>query len=60
MGGLCYDMSAADKFLGQPAVRQALGVPSFVQWKDCSQGVYMAMIKDFMRDLEPQVSAPTP
>ncbi|CAI7785211.1 unnamed protein product [Closterium sp. NIES-54] len=51
---LCYDMSAADKFLALPWVRKALGVGER-KWESCSSRVYHAMLFDFMRDLAPKV-----
>lgn len=51
---LCYDMSAADKFLDLPWVREALGVGNR-RWESCSAPVYHAMLFDFMRDLSPKV-----
>ncbi|CAI5977499.1 unnamed protein product [Closterium sp. NIES-65] len=51
---LCYDMSAADKFLALPWVRKALGVGDR-KWESCSSRVYHAMLFDFMRDLAPKV-----
>ena len=42
---LCYDMSPADNLLNDESIRKILGV-SGRKWKECSEGVNLALIGD--------------
>ncbi|WVY95752.1 hypothetical protein V8G54_027903 [Vigna mungo] len=50
-GSLCYDFSNMEKFLNQKSVRESLGVGK-IHFVSCSTEVYMAMLVDWMRNLE--------
>ncbi|CAI8602072.1 unnamed protein product [Vicia faba] len=50
-GSLCYDFSNMEKFLNQESVRDSLGVGE-IRFVSCSTEVYMAMLVDWMRNLE--------
>ncbi|CAL5207743.1 unnamed protein product [Lathyrus oleraceus] len=50
-GSLCYDFSNMEKFLNQESVRDSLGVGK-IRFVSCSTEVYMAMLVDWMRNLE--------
>ncbi|KAJ3685788.1 hypothetical protein LUZ61_014952 [Rhynchospora tenuis] len=51
-GDLCYDFSDMEKYLAQQSVREALGVPSGLDFVSCSSSVHEAMVTDWMRNLE--------
>ncbi|KAF8403124.1 hypothetical protein HHK36_011218 [Tetracentron sinense] len=55
-GSLCYDFSNMEKFLNQKSVREALGVGA-IEFVSCSTSVYMAMLMDWMRNLEVGIPA---
>ncbi|CAN6704751.1 unnamed protein product [Malus baccata var. baccata] len=55
-GSLCYDFSNMEKFLNQKPVRESLGVGDR-KFVSCSTTVYLAMLVDWMRNLE--VGIPT-
>nr|APR64442.1 Serine carboxypeptidase precursor family protein [Populus tomentosa] len=55
-GSLCYDFSNMEKFLGQKSVKEALGVGD-IDFVSCSTTVYMAMLTDWMRNLEVGIPA---
>ncbi|KAL3523501.1 hypothetical protein ACH5RR_016335 [Cinchona calisaya] len=50
-GSLCYDFSNLENFLNQKSVRDALGVGD-IDFVSCSTSVYLAMLVDWMRNLE--------
>lgn len=49
---MCYDFSRVETFLGQSSVKTALGIPKNIDYVSCSDGVYEAMMNDWMRNLE--------
>ena len=49
-GPLCYDFSALDRYLAQPAVREALGVGNR-EWMTCDPTVYRHMMGDWMKNV---------
>ncbi|KAI3520557.1 hypothetical protein L1887_10006 [Cichorium endivia] len=51
-GNLCYDFSRVETFLRESSVKTALGVPRNIDYVSCSDGVYEAMMNDWMRNLE--------
>nr|XP_043617232.1 serine carboxypeptidase-like [Erigeron canadensis] len=51
IGSLCYDFSDMETLLNQKSVRQALGVGD-KKFVSCSTTVYLAMLMDWMRNLE--------
>ncbi|KAM0907938.1 hypothetical protein ACQ4PT_015806 [Festuca glaucescens] len=55
-GKLCYDFSNMEKFFGDKAVRQAIGVGD-IEFVSCSTSVYQAMLTDWMRNLEVGIPA---
>ncbi|KAL1368121.1 hypothetical protein HN51_022245 [Arachis hypogaea] len=55
-GSLCYDFSNMDKFLNLPSVRDSLGVGK-IHFVSCSTEVYMALLVDWMRNLEVGIPA---
>lgn len=55
-GSLCYDFSNMEKFLKQKSVRDSLGVGK-IHFVSCSTEVYMAMLVDWMRNLEVGIPA---
>ncbi|KAK7277270.1 hypothetical protein RIF29_18421 [Crotalaria pallida] len=55
-GSLCYDFSNMEKFLNQKSVRDSLGVGK-IHFVSCSTEVYMAMLLDWMRNLEVGIPA---
>ena len=55
-GSLCYDFSNVEKFLNQKSVRDSLGVGK-INFVSCSTEVYMAMLVDWMRNLEVGIPA---
>jgi vitellogenic carboxypeptidase-like protein/serine carboxypeptidase-like clade 4 len=55
-GKLCYDFSNLEKFFGDKAVRQAIGVGD-IEFVSCSTSVYQAMLTDWMRNLEVGIPA---
>ena len=55
-GSLCYDFSNMEKFLNQKSVRDSLGVGK-IHFVSCSSEVYMAMLVDWMRNLEVGIPA---
>ncbi|CAN8259853.1 unnamed protein product [Cochlearia groenlandica] len=56
VGNMCYDFSNMEKFLNLKTVRKSLGVGD-MEFVSCSTSVYMAMLQDWMRNLE--VGIPT-
>lgn len=55
-GSLCYDFSNMEKFLNQKSVRDSLGVGK-IHFVSCSTEVYMALLVDWMRNLEVGIPA---
>ena len=55
-GSLCYDFSNMEKFLNLKSVRDELGVGK-IHFVSCSTEVYMAMLVDWMRNLEVGIPA---
>ncbi|XP_066321011.1 serine carboxypeptidase 3-like [Miscanthus floridulus] len=55
-GELCYDFSNLEKFFGDKAVKEALGVGD-IDFVSCSTTVYEAMLTDWMRNLEVGIPA---
>jgi hypothetical protein len=55
-GSLCYDFSNLEKFFGDKAVKEALGVAD-IEFVSCSSTVYEAMLTDWMRNLEVGIPA---
>uniref|UniRef100_A0A0A9B374 Carboxypeptidase n=1 Tax=Arundo donax TaxID=35708 RepID=A0A0A9B374_ARUDO len=55
-GKLCYDFSNLEKFFGDKAVKEALGVGD-IEFISCSTTVYQAMLTDWMRNLEVGIPA---
>ncbi|WVZ78199.1 hypothetical protein U9M48_025948 [Paspalum notatum var. saurae] len=55
-GRLCYDFSNLEKFFGDKAVKEALGVGD-IEFVSCSTTVYEAMLTDWMRNLEVGIPA---
>ncbi|XP_022890082.1 serine carboxypeptidase-like [Olea europaea var. sylvestris] len=55
-GSLCYDFSNLEKFLNQKSVRDVLGVGD-IDFVSCSPIVYVAMLMDWMRNLEVGIPA---
>ncbi|XP_027363665.1 serine carboxypeptidase-like [Abrus precatorius] len=55
-GSLCYDFSNMEKFLNQKSVRDSLGVGK-IHFVSCSTEVYLAMLVDWMRNLEVGIPA---
>ncbi|KAK7344845.1 hypothetical protein VNO77_14992 [Canavalia gladiata] len=55
-GSLCYDFSNMEKFLNQKSVRDSLGVGK-IHFVSCSTEVYLAMVVDWMRNLEVGIPA---
>lgn len=55
-GKLCYDFSNLEKFFGDKAVRQEIGVGD-IEFVSCSTSVYQAMLTDWMRNLEVGIPA---
>ncbi|CAL5024503.1 unnamed protein product [Urochloa decumbens] len=55
-GKLCYDFSNLEKFFGDKAVKEALGVDD-IEFVSCSSTVYEAMLTDWMRNLEVGIPA---
>lgn len=55
-GKLCYDFSNLEKFFGDKAVKEALGVGD-IDFVSCSTTVYEAMLTDWMRNLEVGIPA---
>jgi vitellogenic carboxypeptidase-like protein/serine carboxypeptidase-like clade 4 len=55
-GSLCYDFSNLEKFFGDKAVKEALGVGD-IEFVSCSSSVYEAMLTDWMRNLEVGIPA---
>ncbi|KAJ4788395.1 Carboxypeptidase [Rhynchospora pubera] len=51
-GSLCYDFSAMEDYLNQKDVKDALGIPSGLDFVSCSSTVYNAMINDWVKNLE--------
>ncbi|KAJ8551914.1 hypothetical protein K7X08_028357 [Anisodus acutangulus] len=51
-GNLCYDFSGMETYLNDAQVKQALGVPSVIDFVSCSSSVYHAMQTDWMKNLE--------
>lgn len=51
VGQLCYDFSALDEYLNDPAVQSKLGVTPYIEWKSCNMAVYADMLPDWGRDL---------
>ncbi|XP_076945837.1 serine carboxypeptidase-like [Bidens hawaiensis] len=56
-GNLCYDFSGVEMFLGKSAVKEALGVPSDIDYVSCSEVVYRSMLSDWMKNLEVEIPA---
>ena len=55
-GKLCYAFSNLEKFFGDKAVKEALGVGD-IEFVSCSTTVYEAMLTDWMRNLEVGIPA---
>ncbi|CAJ1967721.1 unnamed protein product [Sphenostylis stenocarpa] len=55
-GSLCYDFSNMEKLLNQKSVRDSLGVGK-IHFVSCSTEVYLAMLVDWMRNLEVGIPA---
>ncbi|KAE9617522.1 putative carboxypeptidase C [Lupinus albus] len=55
-GSLCYDFSNMEKFLNQKSVRESLGVGK-IHFVSCSTEVHMALLLDWMRNLEVGIPA---
>lgn len=51
-GSLCYDFSGMETYLNDDQVKQALGVPTSIDFVSCSSTVYQAMEADWMKNLE--------
>lgn len=47
-GRLCYDFTAADKYLNLPSTKAALGVPKERHWTSCDYGVYQDFEGDWL------------
>jgi carboxypeptidase C (cathepsin A) len=54
---LCYDMSNIGKFLNQPSIKAALGIPSSLSWTACANGVHMALMGDWMTNFAQDLPA---
>ncbi|KAJ3682751.1 hypothetical protein LUZ60_012978 [Juncus effusus] len=57
VGSLCYDFSAAENFLNNDTVKEALGVAKNRNFVSCNSIVYEALIADWMRNLETGIPA---
>ena len=58
VGSMCYDFSLMEEYLGQPEVKQALGVEGR-SWVECNAIVYGDFIADWMLEV-PSLSLSPP
>ncbi|CAJ1979244.1 unnamed protein product [Sphenostylis stenocarpa] len=56
-GGLCYNFSSLVTFLNKEKVKSALGVPKDFKFNTCSTAVKIAMLQDWMKNLEVGIPA---